>query len=210
MKKVVYKSYQVDIKSISVKGRTVSGYFSTFGNIDSDNEVIVKGAFAKSIAENGPDGKDRILHLYGHNRWDGLPVGKLKVLREDEIGLYFESEIVDTAFNNDILSHYKAGTLKEHSIGFYIINSYHETVNEVDIRYITEVKLLEGSTVLWGANEEAKITGIKSYDSIYNELEDIKESLSKLIAEKKQDEPEPEGITTQKAIEILTNQLNLN
>ena len=55
-----------------------------------------------------------------------------------------------------------------------------------------------------------KIPGIKSYDSIYNELEDIKESLSKLIAEKKQDEPEPEGITTQKAIEILTNQLNLN
>ena len=41
----------------------VKGYGSYFGNKDSDNDVIMKGAYKKTIAENG----SRVKYLYQHN-----------------------------------------------------------------------------------------------------------------------------------------------
>lgn len=211
MKKLVYKSYEYKSDDVTVKGNTICGYFAIFNNIDSDGDVFQPGAFAKTIAENGPQGKGRVLHLYAHNRWDSLPIGKLTLLKEDAKGLYFESEIVETDFNKDILAHYKAGTLKEHSVGFYIINSRDEMVNGKEVRYITEVKLLEGSTVLWGANEEALVTGIKSFNNLEKELIEIKSLLQSLTqsADYNQQQPESKEITTEDVIKIFSNKLNL-
>jgi HK97 family phage prohead protease len=156
MKSFQYKGFPAEIKDLDRKNGIVTGYFAQFGDVDSDMDVIMPGAFAKSIMENGPSGKNRIMHLYQHDV--NKPLGKPKVLKEDSYGLYFESKIIDTTYGEDVLKLYEADVINEHSIGFQTVqNQPKDMYNE-----ISEVKLYEGSTVTFGANENTPFTGFKS------------------------------------------------
>lgn len=201
---IQYKS--IEYKA-TLQGRTVTGYYSAFNNIDSVDDVIMPGAFSKTIAENGPAGKNRIWHLINHDTdcW----IAKPKVLREDEKGLYFEVELPDTDLGNRLLKAYQNGDMTEHSIGYNVINSYPGTVDGREIRYITEIKLYEGSSVLWGANEQAQFTGMKSekFNQLENELKEIR---SLLLAKEPTQEPKQPDLSTERVIEIFTQKLKLN
>lgn len=151
-----YKTISASVKDVDLKNRVVTGYLSNFDNKDYDNDVIVKGAFAKTIAER----KDQIYFLNQHN-WK-QPHGKFDVLVEDGKGLYFESTpmIEGVSYSDDVLKLYDAGIIKEHSIGFNVIKS--DLDNKSGIRTIKEIKLYEGSNVTLGANPETPFTGFKS------------------------------------------------
>ena len=158
------------IKDIDVKSRIVTGYLSAFGNVDSDNDIIEKGAFSKSINERFND----IFYLQQHD-WS-KPLGKFKKLVEDEKGLYFEGEIINTSFGEDQLKLYEAGIVKEHSIGFTTVKSDFKQENENYIRIIKEVKLYEGSAVTLGANSQTPFLGFKSS---VNEAKDLYKKILK-------------------------------
>ena len=68
---------------IAVKTKPFSS--SYFDNVDSDKDIIRKGAYQKTIQENG----NRVKYLYQHNMMQ--PIGKMKELYEDEKGLMFPS-----------------------------------------------------------------------------------------------------------------------
>ena len=155
------------IKDIDIKSRIVTGYLSAFGNVDSDNDIIVKGAFSKSINERFND----IFYLQQHD-WT-RPLGKFTKLEEDEKGLYFEGEIINTSFGEDQLKLYEAGIVKEHSIGFITIKSEKGSNNA---RIIKEVKLYEGSAVTLGANSNTPFLGFKSS---VNEAKDLYKKILK-------------------------------
>jgi HK97 family phage prohead protease len=114
------------------------------------------GAFKRSL-ENG---YGRLKHLNQHISTQVLAGTKRNlIVKEDSIGLYFESKIAPTSIGKDVLISYERGDLDEHSIGFETVkqrkaSSYNELI---------ELKLWEGSTVTWGANEMARATGIKSF-----------------------------------------------
>ena len=59
------KSTAVEIKDVDETNRIVKGYLSSFNTKDSDNDVIRKGAFKKSLKERGVNSKAnrRIAHL---------------------------------------------------------------------------------------------------------------------------------------------------
>jgi len=140
-----------------VKG-VVTGYFSAFNNIDSDGDVIVSGAYKKTVAENGPNGKNRIMHLLQHNPL--MPLAKPMELIEDGKGLRFVSKITETSYGKDVIKLYAEGVFNEHSVGFEIVKSD----NKAGYREIREIKLWEGSTVTWGANPNTPIESMKSWD----------------------------------------------
>ena len=140
-----------------VKG-IVTGYFSAFNNIDSDGDVIVSGAYKKTVAENGPMGRNRIMHLLQHNPL--MPLGKPTELMEDAKGLRFTSKITETSYGKDVIKLYAEGVFNEHSVGFEIIKAD----NKAGYREIREIKLWEGSTVTWGANPNTPIESMKSWD----------------------------------------------
>ena len=72
------------IKSTKPDNTVISGYASVFGVVDSQNDVIVKGAF-KSVESRS------VKLLWQH---DPLrPIGVIKSLCKDEYGLKFEAEI---------------------------------------------------------------------------------------------------------------------
>lgn len=148
-----YKNYSGELKDLDLKGKRVSGYLSCFDNLDSDGDIIVKGAYAKSISER----KDDIFFLNQHN-WK-QPHGKFDELKEDNYGLYFVSKpLVDTTYSMDALKLYEAGIMKEHSVGFNTIKK--ETKGGAN--YLKEIKLYEGSNVTLGANSMTPFGGFKS------------------------------------------------
>jgi len=153
MKGMIEQKNGGSVKDIDLKNRRVSGYLSGFGNVDHDNDIFVKGSYSKTIVER----KGNIFFLQQHD-WS-KPLGKFDVLTEDEKGLYFEGEVVNTSFGLDQLKLYEAGIVEQHSVGFQTIQSDFDTKG---VRNIKEVKLYEGSAVTLGANSDTPFTGFKS------------------------------------------------
>ncbi|RZL54978.1 MAG: hypothetical protein EOO93_19610, partial [Pedobacter sp.] len=86
------KNFSHDKINVDVESRIISGYASAFNSVDSDGDVIVKGAFTKTLQENGVESLNpRIFHLYQHNISQVL--GRPLILKEDDYGLYFETKI---------------------------------------------------------------------------------------------------------------------
>lgn len=172
-----YKDIQNgSIKDIDVKQGIITGYFAAFNNIDNGGDMILPGAFKKSIQERGKDGKDLIFHLLQHDTEKIL--GKPQVLKEDNNGLYFESKIVKTSFGIDTLKLYEEGVYNQHSIGYREIKT--EVMKNEGYQRLHEVKLFEGSTVTWGMNENTPFTGMKSiesYDFFNKQIDKISKGL---------------------------------
>ena len=140
-----FKSIQGEIKDLDMKKRIVTGMLSSFGNTDSYGDIVMPGAFKKSIAER----KDNIYFLNQHN-W-AQPHGKFNVLKETSEGLFFESNpLVDTTYSSDLLKLYEAKIIKEHSFGYETIKADYDS--DTEIRQLKEIKLYEGSNVTRGAN----------------------------------------------------------
>ncbi|QDP51169.1 MAG: putative prohead protease [Prokaryotic dsDNA virus sp.] len=156
MSNVIYKQGQ--ISDIDENLGIVKGYGSVFGNKDSDNDVIEKGAYRRTIKNNG----SRVKYLYQHDITK--PIGKMKELYEDEKGLVFVAEVPKTTFGNEVLELMKYGVIDENSVGIMPVKKDYD---EDGVRVIKEAKLYEISAVTIAANDEAKILEVKGeYDNI--------------------------------------------
>lgn len=155
MKDLKFRNYE--IKSVTEENNEmfIEGYGAIFGNIDSYNDIIEKGAFSKTISEN----KGRVAFCYQHDIY--TPIGKIEDINEDEIGLKIKVRISDS--EDDIKVKIREGILKELSIGYSTIRS--EYNQETDIRTLKEVKLWEVSLVTIAANPMATITAMKSEEA---------------------------------------------
>ena len=161
-----------EIKDISSDKRQVAIYLAKFDNIDSDNDMIKKGAFTKSIQERGPDSTSnrKIAFLRWHD-WE-KPIGKFLTLEEDDFGLFAVSQLGTSQLGEDAFRDYTDGIIREHSIGFQYIQDkmkFIEDMNAPDKGYfmISELKLYEGSAVTFGANSETNVIDVmKSEDKV--------------------------------------------
>jgi len=164
--------FTAEIKDIDAKSMTVTGYWSKFGNVDYDDDIIAMGAATKTIAERGPMGSNEIFFLNQHN-WS-QPHGKPMVLEAQEKGIYFESKIAPTSYGKDALVLYAEGIVVQHSIGFSTVKADYD--QKTGVRTIKEIKLYEGSNVTLGANPETPFTGFKSLT-----MAEINDQISKMM-----------------------------
>jgi HK97 family phage prohead protease len=159
------KALPVTIKEIS--GRIVTGFASVFGVLDSYDDIVHPGAFAKTLVEqNG-----RIKHLWQHDYW-APPTAVIRELREtgrDELpddvknkypeatgGLLVKREYLDTPRGNEILSGIVSGAINEMSFMYDTIQRTWEELlvngQTMAVRNLFELRLWETSDVIWGAN----------------------------------------------------------
>ncbi len=170
-----------ELKDADEKTGIVTGYASIFGNEDSDKDIVMPGAFSKTIAERGPESaKPRIKHLWQHDSWQ--PIAIPKVLKEDERGLYFESQFGKDQFSQDKLQQHIDGIITEMSIGYNIIRA--EENSDADGKFLNqkliELKLWEYSSVTWGANSLTEIISAKGEgDDIISNLTRRLEALNR-------------------------------
>lgn len=153
------------IKAIS--GRTVTGIFSVFGNIDAYDDIVMPGAFAKTISERA----GRILHFWAHDISD-VPTAVVNSLREigrDELppevlaaapdalgGCEVTRTYLDTDDGNEVLTALTSGVPLQMSFGFDPVTyDFAEvpTMPGYRVRRLTEVRLYETSDVNFGAND---------------------------------------------------------
>ena len=165
------------LKDINATGRTVQFYGSAFGNEDSDGDIIMPGAYTKTILENGPGSRQpRIKMLLQHDT--RRIIGKFTELVEDAKGLLCTAVLADTEDGNDALALYGLD-LFEHSVGFQTIKSeFDNTDPENPVRRLTELKLWEVSAVTWGANKDTPLVGLKSRDAAFTRVNDRKAKLT--------------------------------
>jgi HK97 family phage prohead protease len=164
------KSQSLEVKDVDTSSRKVSFYLSHFGNVDSDNDLLVKGCFKKSLQESGVDSSSnrKIAYLRYHN-WE-MPIGKFVELQEDDFGLYAVGELGNSTLGNDALLDYQDGIIREHSIGFRYIQDKIKWIEDLSIEskgyfMVSEVALWEGSAVTFGANEMTPVLEVaKSED----------------------------------------------
>lgn len=170
MSKIENKSYQDMILDIEPETRTVKACWSRIGNVDLDNDIIVAEAFTKTIKERGPKGKNMIWSLVDHKADMAHTLGKPKELYIEGDMLVAVTDLVETECGEDAIKLYEAGLINQHSIGFSTLKS--DVDQRTGVRTITELKLYEGSAVLWGANPETPTLGFKG------EFKETKETLS--------------------------------
>lgn len=168
------------IKDMDMKQGIVTGYAASFGTLDSDRDIIMPGAFAKTINDQGPkSAQPRIKHLLNHNT--SQPLGVPEVLKEDDKGLYYESKVGTNAIAVDFLKMVDSGLITEHSIGYSVLRK--TVINpDADWRdqttHLHELKLWEFSSLTaWGANQYTPLTGVKTAKSVEDRIERLVKAL---------------------------------
>lgn len=153
------KSVALSIKDIDSVGRRVKVALSSFGNVDSDGDVILRGAFAKSITERGPETQSnrRVKFLRYHDFEH--EIGVWKSLEETHEHLIAIGDLGKSTKGNDAFLDYQDGIITEHSIGFQTIQDK-LSIREDGITEIKEVVLWEGSAVTFGSNSETPVLSV--------------------------------------------------
>ena len=169
-----HKEFAVKEYTYDGDSRTISGYAAIFGNIDKVRDKLVKGCFANSILERGPQSgaNDKILLLWQHDMSE--PLGRITTLREDDKGLYFEAVIDEIEQGDRALKQLESGTLNQFSIGYNYVWEKCDWDDEEACLVVKEVKLYEISVVSIGCNGETEYLGLKSPEDMeqaYAELE---------------------------------------
>ena len=157
MNGLLQKASKFTVKESNDDTRMIKGYASVFGNLDSDMDVINKGAFNRSIKEWGPEGMDRIKLVAQHDI--SRPVARITQLKEDSNGLYMEAKFGTHRDGEDYYAMAKDGIINEFSVGFVPVQKEENEKGGYDI---SQIKLYEVSMVTVAANEEAVVTEVKS------------------------------------------------
>ena len=142
--------------------RTIEGFASTYGNIDSHNDIVMPGAFTKSIKSRKP------VMLWQHK--NDMPIGVWDEFEDGKDGLRLKGRIFDTALGNDAYKLAKGGALNGLSIGFSTKRFSIDA--KKNVRQLEEVELYEVSLVTFPANEKAAITRVKNKPATERELEE--------------------------------------
>lgn len=163
MKKMMSKTanFPFEIKKISEDG-SFSGYASVFGNEDLWGDIVVAGAFTKSIAQKKP------AMLWQHNSDE--PIGVWTVIKEDEKGLYVEGQLLINGVAKAKEAHelLSARAISGMSIGYIpVVWEWQKKEDSRDeVRLLKEVDLWEISLVTFPANTEARVGDVKDLNTL--------------------------------------------
>ena len=142
---------------------TIEGYASTWvKKPDSYGDVVRKGAFAKSLAEDWNGGKGIPL-LWAHQMDNLKSFIGTATANEDDYGLHFVATFDDTEEAQRVRSLYKDGRLKKFSFAFDVMENGIVTLEDgTKANELRELKLFEISAVTVPANDTAEVVDVKS------------------------------------------------
>lgn len=125
-----------------------SGYASLFNRLDAGGDIVMPGAFAKSLGKR----RDRIRLLFQHDPKE--PVGTWDAIGEDGQGLFVAGRLVPGVPRADALKRLiENGALDGLSIGFRTVKATREGGH----RKLWQIDLFEISIVTFPMMEDARI-----------------------------------------------------
>jgi HK97 family phage prohead protease len=162
----------------------VTAVVSVIGNLDDGGDVILPGAFTKTIKDRGtpPNMKMRVLDQHRTDsilRVIGRPLEVREVGRDElpealladypdaQGGLLTTTQfLMDTPEGKGAFIRIRDGAVDEYSIGYDPLNVRYEDRNvggrKLRVRLLPEIKLYEYSPVIWGMNSATSTVGVKA------------------------------------------------
>lgn len=159
----------IDAPGLSLKaddatdgGGMLTGYASTFGNVDAAEEIVMAGAFKDTVAEFLEAG----FIALGHD-WRALPIATPTSAEEDKKGLLISAEFHTTPDAQNartvVRERLDRGKAVKMSIGYEVLEDSIRNEKGGKVRELHKLKLYEVSVVTVPANPLADVTGAKSF-----------------------------------------------
>lgn len=182
--KIDTKFQPLDLKA--AKDGTIEGYASLFGIEDKGADMVMPGAYAKSLQSKALKG-EKVKMLWQHD--PSQPIGVWNEVREDTKGLWVKGTILsEVAKGREAKALMEAGAIDGLSIGYRTIAA--DRVG--DVRQLKEIEIWEVSLVTFPMLPEARVS-LK-----LDGLDEIKQIL------------EAGGRLTERQFEALTKGLGLS
>lgn len=148
------KAARFEAKAVKSDG-SFEGYASLFGTEDLGRDVVMPGAFRKSLAKRGARG---VKLLYQHD--PNEVIGTWEEIREDERGLFVRGQLLsDIGRAREVLALMRAGAVDGLSIGYHVVKA--ETDRASRTRRLIEVDLWEISVVTFPMLPAARVSAVK-------------------------------------------------
>ena len=135
-----------------------AGYISVFNVRDHGGDVVMPGAFSRTIAERLPQ---KLIKVFRNHR---DPVGMPLELREDDHGLWMRAQLnLQKAVGRETLTELKSGELSHMSFAYDVVRADSgEDTSGRRIYKLHELELYEGGPVYWPMNDAARIESVKA------------------------------------------------
>ena len=149
------------ISHVEVKSQDrgeVSAIFSTYHLRDSDNDVVLPGAFE--------DGASVLISSYQHTSWQGaLPAGKGRIRSTHSEAVLDGQFFMDTSHGRDTFAVVKSlaeSGLGEWSYGYDVLDSEPGEFDGQPVKFLRKVRVFEVSPVLRGAGVNTRTLAAKA------------------------------------------------
>lgn len=143
------------------------GYASIFGNKDLGGDIMMEGAFRKSLMRRKPK---NVKMLMQHDT--KMPIGVYDKIKEDENGLKVQGRLaLGTQKGREAYELLKMGALDGLSIGYKADPKKQVYDERKRKRYLKEVDLMEISLVTFPMNPKAQVTAVKACDRTIRDWE---------------------------------------
>lgn len=160
---------------IDVDGR-FAGYASVFGEVDQGGDIVMPGAFKKSLARKGRDG---VRMLFQHDPKE--PIGVWDRLGEDGFGLWAEGRLLPEVPRSEALKRLiEGGAVDGLSIGFRSQRATKERLT--GHRRLWQIDLWEISIVTFPMMEGARILSRAKAPAIARQKRPLEDTLSAAIS----------------------------
>ncbi len=164
-RKVEYKDIAASEMQATGEG-IVTGYLSTWHNIDEGNDRVIPGAFTRTIkdakARRSAHQLDYLFPALWNHSWESLPVGGVTDAREDEHGLKVQIRMnLDTQLGRECYASLRNGTLSAMSMGYRAIIYDYERIENKQVRNLRECALMESTFCIFPMNTRALVTSVK-------------------------------------------------
>lgn len=150
----------VEVKEAREDGvLSIRGYALAFGNVDSWGDIIAPGACDDFLAS---EDAARMKLCYQHDTRE--VIGVITAKGVDDVGMWFEADVLPTTTGKDVQTLLRAGALDEFSIGYWADRYHFEKVDGYrdQIRVLDAITIIEVSPVTRAANPQAVLTDMKA------------------------------------------------
>ena len=133
-------------------GVMIEGYASYFGDTDQGGDVVMAGAYAKSLARLGAE-RRQVKMLWQHD--PAQPIGVWDEVREDKRGLYVKGRLLEAVGRGrEAAALIGAGAIDGLSIGYRTLRA---SKNDKGQRLLQELELWEVSLVTFPMLPSARV-----------------------------------------------------
>jgi len=140
----------------ALKDREFEGHGSMFGNVDLGGDVVVPGAFKRTLAKHRKDGAlPQMFWMHDPSR---IP-GKWLSMSENEDGLVVKGVLADTPLGDEVHTLLEMEAVRGLSIGYQVTDQDYDKDGN---RLLKEIDLWEVSVVSLPMNPLAQVTHAKS------------------------------------------------